>query len=253
MGLDAQHRQLVRALAAALLLAATPAQAQPCRLALAFALDVSASVDAGEYRLQLDGLGAALTDPAVRTAIVAPGGAVALAAYEWSGARQQAVIAPWTVIGSVAELDAFAARVTGHVRRYGEFPTAVGYALGYGATLMRQAPPCVRQVIDISGDGVNNDGFSPAAAYRAFDFAGITVNGLVVGAGNLELISFYQFEVAHGPETFVEVAADYADYARAMRRKLLRELAGDRVARAGPPAVTPGRAHAWIPRPPSHP
>lgn len=261
MGLDGEQRKLVKrlarslagALAVALVLTAGPVPAQTptqtpaqiCRLALLVALDVSASVDEAEYRLQLQGLAKALTDPAVRAAILRPGGDVALAAYEWSGARQQVVIAPWTRIASAAGLEAFAARVAGHARRYGEFPTAVGYALGYGSTLMRGAPPCARRVIDVSGDGVNNDGFGPAAAYREFDFAGITVNGLVIGGGNLELISFYEAEVAHGPAAFVEVAADYADYARAMRRKLLRELGGDFLARVGPAA--PGGAQAWIP------
>ncbi len=246
-----------RALAAAALVVAAvlapPAPASAagpgCRLALAFALDVSASVDEGEYRLQLDGLAEALADPAVRVAMLAPGGGVALTAYEWSGARQQAMIAPWTMIGGEGALDAFAERLVGHTRRYGEFPTAVGYALGHGAVLMRSAPSCGRRVIDVSGDGVNNDGFGPAAAYREFDFSDITVNGLVIGGGNLELISFYQREVAQGPDAFVEVAADYADYARAMRRKLLRELGGDRVA-AGRAS---GEAPPWIPVAARHP
>ncbi|HUF87220.1 MAG TPA: DUF1194 domain-containing protein [Thermohalobaculum sp.] len=263
MGLDAQYRQLVRALArialatglVAALVAAAAGPAQACRLALVFALDVSASVDEAEYRLQLEGLTQALADPAVRTAMLAhgdaPGGTVALAAYEWSGARQQAMIAPWTAIRSEAGLDAFVGELAGHKRRYGEFPTAVGYALGYGAVLMRRAPVCARRVIDISGDGVNNDGFGPAAAYREFDFEGVTVNGLVIGGGNLELISFYQLEVAHGPDAFVEVAADFADYARAMRRKLLRELGGDHVARAAPDWLA--RSQVWIPLPARHP
>jgi hypothetical protein len=204
----------------------------PCRLALAFALDVSASVDPGEYRLQLEGLSAALGDPAVRAAALGPGGSIALAAYEWSGARQQAIIAPWALITTDAELDAFMERITAHDRSYGEFPTAVGYALGYGAVLLRSAPPCSRRVIDISGDGLSNDGFGPAAAYREFDFEGVTVNGLVIGGEDLELISFYQFDVAHGPNAFVEVARDYADFPRAMLRKLLREIGRDFVAGA---------------------
>ncbi len=275
MGLDGKHRLLVAAMPRrlatalgaaavcipALLAALAPAPAEACRLALAFALDVSASVDEDEYRLQLDGLGAALTDHAVRRAILGPGGGVAFTAYEWSGARQQAQIMPWTMIHTGAGLDAFAGALAGHARRYGEFPTAVGYALGYGAVLMRDAPRCQRRVIDVSGDGVNNDGFGPASAYREFDFAGITVNGLVIGGGNLELIAFYQREVTHGPGSFVEVAADYADYARAMQRKLLRELGGDHVARGGPPgigppgigAAGPRPARAWIPRPARHP
>jgi hypothetical protein len=225
---------------AAMLAAAAPAlaaaQAGPCRLALAFALDVSASVDENEYRLQLDGLAAGLNDPTVRAAVLGPGGGIAMAAYEWSGKHQQAMIAPWTLVTTDAALDALAARVSVHRRRYGEFPTAVGFALGYGAVLLRDAPPCLRRVIDISGDGLLNDGFGPDAAYREFEFEGVTVNGLVIGGEDLELISFYQFTVAHGPGAFVEVARDYTDYRRAMLRKLLREIAGDFVAErpAGP-------------------
>jgi hypothetical protein len=235
MGQHAEYRKLVRALAAAALLAAAaplPSHAQPCRLALSFALDVSASVDAAEYRQQLDGLAAALADPAVRAAILGPGGAVAFSAYEWSGRNQQVMIAGWTRITDQAALDGFSGAVAGHQRRYGEFPTAIGYALGYGAVLMRDAPPCLRRVIDLSGDGLSNDGFDPDAAYRNFEFAGITVNGLVVGGGDLELISFYQSAIAYGPGAFVEVARDYADYARAMRRKLLREIGEDFIAEA---------------------
>jgi hypothetical protein len=222
-------------LAGVMLAAAAPgfaaAQAGPCRLALAFALDVSASVDANEYRLQLDGLAAALNDPAVRAAVVGPGGGVALAASEWSGKNQQIMIAPWTLVATEAGLAGFAARVAAHRRGYAEFPTAVGYALGYGAVLMRSAPPCQRRVIDISGDGLTNDGFGPESAYRAFDFDGVTVNGLVIGGEDLELISYYQFTIAHGPDAFVEVARDYTDYTRAMKRKLLREVGADFVAR----------------------
>jgi hypothetical protein len=210
-----------------------PAQFAQCRLALVFALDVSASVDSAEYRLQLDGLSGALREPAVRAAVLGPGGAVAMSAYEWSGTRQQAMIAPWSLIDSDRALDAFAGRVAAHTRRYAEFPTAVGYALGYGAVLLRDAPPCRRRTIDVSGDGVSNDGFGPAAAYRHFDFGGVTVNGLVVGGADPEVVDFYRHSVAYGADAFVELAQDYADYGRAMRRKLLREIGADRVAQSG--------------------
>jgi hypothetical protein len=209
---------------------AASAQVGACRLALAFALDVSASVDEAEYRLQLDGLAAGLRDPAVRAAILGPGGGVALSAYEWSGNHQQVTIAPWALITTDRALDTFAAQLTAGPRSYTEFPTAIGYALGYGAVLLKDAPPCQRRVIDISGDGLSNDGFGPDAAYREFDLDNVTVNGLVIGGEDLELISFYQFTVAHGEGAFVEVARDYSDYQRAMQRKLLREIGRDFVA-----------------------
>ena len=129
-----------------------------------------------------------------------------------------------TVIPTGAALDGFAAALTAHERRYEEFPTAMGYALGYGANLLRRAPPCGRKVLDVSGDGVTNHGFRPVHAYRHFDFAGVTVNGLVIGGDDPELVAFYRDEVIHGPGAFAEIAAGFADYARAMRRKLLREI-----------------------------
>lgn len=216
---------VIRAGALAACLAAS-APAGACEVALAFALDVSASVDSYEYAQQRDGLATALTDPSVARVIMGLPGGVALAAYEWSGRNQQVVIADWTAVGDAAALAAFAARLRATSRSHREFPTALGYALGFGAGLIGRAPPCGRRVIDVSGDGVNNDGFPPRLAYDAFPFDGLTVNGLAIAGSEPEIAAYYRAHLPHGPGAFVEVAADYADYARAMRRKLLRELLG---------------------------
>jgi len=209
---------------AGLLGSARPAAA--CEVAIAFALDVSASVDAREYDLQMDGLATALGDPAVQAAILAQPGGVAFAAYEWSGKRQQTPVAPWTRVASLEAIRAFARVIASHARVNYEFPTAIGYALGHGAVLMRTAPPCQRQVIDVSGDGVGNDGFPPDAAYRAFagDFGRITVNGLAVEGSDPFVVEYYREELIWGQDAFLEVADGFEDFARAMRRKLLREL-----------------------------
>jgi Ca-activated chloride channel homolog len=213
------------ALAAALAwIWATPAAA--CRMALALALDVSSSVDAHEYALQSEGLAQALEDPEVREAALGPGGPIALAIYEWSGRQQQVLVLDWTLVVAEADFDAVAAVVRGHPRSYAEFPTALGYALGYGAALLRRSPPCGRKTLDVSGDGANNDGFEPHHAYAASDFRGVTVNALVVGgASRPALIRYFQTLVIRGPDAFTELAASYEDYTLAMRRKLLRELA----------------------------
>ncbi len=216
--------------ALAVALAATPAR--PCALALLFALDVSASVDAGEYRLQRDGLATALRAPEVVEAILVQPGGIAIAAYEWSGRYQQDVMLPWTRVTDLASLTAAAERLGSARRSYAEFPTAIGYALGFGARMMGEAPPCQRKVIDISGDGVGNEGFQPDAAYREFPFDGVTVNGLVVGAADSSLVAYYLENIPHGPGAFVEVATDFADYEAAMKRKLLRELFGPSLAEA---------------------
>ncbi|MEM1346626.1 MAG: DUF1194 domain-containing protein [Pseudomonadota bacterium] len=229
--MSARSRTLLARVAfAPLALAAVPAQA--CELALAFALDVSASVDAREYRQQIDGLAAALVEPRVVEAVLAQPGGIALAAYEWSGRYQQDEIVHWTRIETRDSLAGFVARLRAHTRAYDEFPTAIGYALGHGAVLMRSAPDCARRVIDISGDGVGNEGFSPAIAYREFEFDAITVNGLAIGGTDPEVIEYYRAEIPHGPDAFVEVARDFDDYPAAILRKLLREIEGPQYVRA---------------------
>jgi hypothetical protein len=213
--------------------AALPAYAVDCRLALALAIDVSSSVDATEDTLQRGGVVAALTSPEVQAAFFEGDLPVALAVYEWSGRYNQELILDWMMIDSPASLIRAAETVAVSKRSHNDFPTAMGYALGYGAQLLARAPACLNKTLDMAGDGQNNEGFPPAAAYAEFPFDGVTVNGLVVNAADFEgevgLIAFYQGEVIRGPGAFLIVANGFEDYERAMRRKLERELA--------PPAI----------------
>lgn len=231
-------RLLAAALAGLAGLGALPAAAA-CRLALLLALDVSSSVDAMEYRMQRDGLVAALQDPDIRGALLqgAAQAPVALAVYEWSGRRQSALVLNWTLLLSAADIDLAMAAVAAAPRSETRFPTAMGFALGYGATLMRQAPDCGRRVIDVSGDGITNDGFSPTLAYKHFPFDGITVNGLAVLGADPQVEDYYRDEVARGPDAFVETAEGYAGYRRAMTRKLFREIGTMAVGQIAPPGA----------------
>jgi Ca-activated chloride channel family protein len=81
-------------------------------------------------------------------------------------------------------------------------------------------------VIDVSGDGVNNEGFEPKLAYRHFNFSDVTVNGLVIQGADPDPVAYYRAEVIRGPGAFVMVASDFVDYETAMKRKLLREING---------------------------
>ncbi|MEM6487538.1 MAG: DUF1194 domain-containing protein [Pseudomonadota bacterium] len=201
-----------------------PAQAEPCRLALVLALDVSASVDAGEYILLRDGTAAALLSPDVRAAVKALGG-VYISVFEWSGRQKQTLIQPWRVLDGDSAIRAVAERIATHPRSESEYPTALGSALGYAQRQLAAGPsPCNRQVIDVSGDGANNHGFSPESAYRAFDFSGVTVNGLVVAGSAGDAVDYYRRRVIRGPAAFVEIARGYEQFEEAMRRKLLREI-----------------------------
>ena len=198
------------------------ARAEQCRIALALGLDVSSSVDGREYLLQTRGLAAALASPEVREAFLAvPGEVVALAVYEWSGRRQQRLRQDWVVIRSAADLDAVAGALAESRRSFEQYPTALGHAILFGASILAQAPPCAEAKLDISGDGTNNDGIPPPLA--APD-APMVVNGLVVGDDGDTLARYYADFVIRGPGAFVELAEDYDDFEAAMRRKLEREL-----------------------------
>ena len=179
-------------------------------------------MDAGEDALQRGGLAAALDAPEVRAAVLGHG-PVALGAYEWSGKWRQYWILPWRVIRTAADLDRAILEVGGSVREETRYPTALGYAIGWAARAFRDGPACTDWTLDISGDGVNNDGFEPRLAYESFPLEGVTVNGLVIG-GDAGLVRYYETEVIRGPFSFVEVARGYPDFERAMRRKLVREL-----------------------------
>jgi len=209
-------------------LLAAPAEAA-CRLALVLALDVSSSVDTREYDLQRKGLAAALNAPDIRHAILAGEGDVALAVYEWSGRHHERLHLDWTFLRSHADITRAAGALAGMERATAEFPTALGSALGYGAQVMARAPDCARRVIDISGDGINNQGFAPALAYKHFPFRNITVNGLVILGHDDGVLRHYRDEVLRGPGAFLEVADGFEDFRRAMARKLFREISDIRL------------------------
>lgn len=232
MGEHAERRKLVAALGLALGLAA-PTAAEDCRIALALALDVSSSVDTVEYRLQIEGLAAALRDPVVAAAFLAvPGQVVELAVYEWSGRRQQVVVVDWTTIAQASDLLGVALALERWPRAFLRHPTAIGDALLYGAGLLADRAGCAERIIDVSGDGENNDGVAPRVAKQSPTLDGVTVNGLVIGVTRRVLKAHYEMFVIQGPWSFVEMADDHADFSRAMRRKLVRELQPKAVSQA---------------------
>lgn len=230
---------MVRLLALLAALAGAPADAA-CRLALALALDISSSVDQDEDKLQRLGLASALAAPDVVEAFLsAPGESVALAVFEWSGRYQQDITLNWTLLSSRADILSAANVIRSSRRRYAEFPTALGYALGFAASVFRDAPRCLFQTLDVSGDGVNNDGFAPRLAYLNFPLDEVTVNGLTIGGQEDDLAGYYRRELIKGPGAFVEEARDFNDFERAMRRKLVRELESRAIGMLSPTLPVP--------------
>jgi hypothetical protein len=207
-------------------LAAPAPAAAECSAALVLALDVSSSVDAVENQLQMQGLAAAFRDPAVvDTILYPPGSGIMASAFAWSGFQHQEVLIDWTWLGDRESIAAFADRLAGARRLYDHWPTSLGRAADFGARLHERNPlPCRRKIVDISGDGANNDGVGPEW-YRARGvFDGITINGLVIRGADPDPVAYYRENVISGPGAFIEIADGYEDYLRAILRKLLREL-----------------------------
>jgi hypothetical protein len=208
--------------AAVLLSAASLANAAAVSLQLVLAIDTSGSVDASEYNLQRNGYAQAFQSAAVQNAIAAtPGGSIAATFVQWSGFNQQQQSIGWTLINDAASASAFAASIAALTRPYSG-QTGIGAAINFSAGLFDTDFTSARKVIDISGDGTNNSGVAPAGARDAAVAAGITINGLPIG--NQSLVNYYQANVIGGSGAFLEPAANFADFADAIGRKLEREI-----------------------------
>lgn len=214
------------------LMAATPARAQaprsaPVDVALVLAVDASGSIEADEFRLQREGCAEAITDPSVLAAIAGGMlGAVGLAMVEWGTPGGAETVVPWhrvTGAASAAEL----------ARRFLEAPrsrqswNAIGDAIDHAAALLQAAPfEATRQVIDLSGDAPDMRGNRPSPQARDDAVAaGVTVNALAILGGRWGLAETYGRDVIGGPGAFVMTAEGRPDFARALRAKLVREIA----------------------------
>jgi len=208
------------------------APALACDVALVLAIDVSGSVDAEEYRLQADGLSDALGDPVVSEALVNAKALVAV--VQWSGIKRQRVSVPWTAIDTHFDVAGLREKIESAPRAFRNYSTGIGDAVSVAMDLHEAAPrQCRRKIIDVSGDGPSNEGSAPSDQHARLDAAQITVNGLAIEGSEDGIADYYRARVAHGPGAFVVVAKNYADFPRAIRKKLLLELA-DRFALSTP-------------------
>lgn len=211
---------MIRALFFALTLT-TPARA--CETALLLAIDVSGSIDRGEYALQIKGLADALQDPEVADVLLQ--GQVALSVMQWSGLGRQAMVIPWQRMLSRQALRRFANTARTLPRAFQGSDTAVGEAISFATAQFPAVADCKRHVIDISGDGPENAGSTVGRARTEAIAKGIEINGIAIeDMGNsAPTTSFYKNWVVT-PRGFVLTARGLGDYPRAIRAKLLREL-----------------------------
>ncbi|MEX0305831.1 MAG: DUF1194 domain-containing protein [Ruegeria sp.] len=210
---------MLRSLVASLCLAS---QAYACDLALALAVDVSGSVDSEEYRIQMDGLAAGLRDPIVSEALVR--GQAQLMLVQWTGSSRQRITIPWTRIDSFATLDSFADHVAADPRVWRNFSTAIGEALEKTVASFAEVSECKRHLIDLSGDGISNEGIEPATLHGKLRDRGVTVNAIAIEESEPDLTAYFFENVIVGEGAFVVSAAGFADYPERIRKKLLREV-----------------------------
>ena len=230
----------------ALLLAIAPGAAQERKevdLVLALAIDISGSIDPEEARLQRQGYVQAFRDREIVKAILGGAtGRIAVAYFEWSDSWMQKLLMDWTLLDSEAAIEAFASRLNeapiSIARR-----TSISGAMRYAVPLFVRAPYVTeRKVLDVSGDGSNNDGMLVTDMRHELLKERIVINGLPImndrpnpfGFPNeTDLDKYYLHCVTGGPRSFVEVATSFDDFPRAVRKKLLQEVA-DRGPEFGP-------------------
>ena len=231
------RRSLILCLAVVLASWAGPASAQrSVDLELVLAADISRSMDLEEAALQRQGYAHAIRHPAIIDAIRAGGlGRIAVTYMQWAGSHLQRTVVGWTEISDTASAEAFAAAVEasdlGVARR-----TSISGALEYAASLFQgNGFQGRRQIIDVSGDGPNNNGIFVDKARDKVVAQRITINGLPIISNRpnpsgypvlKDLDLYYEDCVIGGPAAFMVVAHGFNDFARAIRRKMLLEIAG---------------------------
>jgi hypothetical protein len=219
----------------ALAAAVRAGEREPVDLELALAVDVSGSIDRDEAALQRDGYVKALLDPRVLQAIA--GGKqkrIAVVYFEWASYGYQRLAVDWTAISGRPSAEAFVKRLAAaptSTERWTSISGAIEFAMKrFEANPYRGA----RRVIDISGDGRNNNGRDLEEARAEALALGIVINGLPIvndrptrwgTPPERDLDLYYRDSVIGGPGAFYIVADGFQSFADAIRTKLLREIA----------------------------
>ncbi len=246
---------LVVALAGAL--RGAQAETAEADVALVLAVDVSGSVDDRRFKLQREGIAAALESDDF-AAVLSGGGnqTIEIAVVEW--AEEQSVVVPWTIIRGREDLLAVTDRLRHAARSWLHVRTDPNGGIAAADRLFASKPlPAIRQVIDVSGDGRQNSGDMATAASRDEAVArGTIINGLPITSGaEPDVDTWYRDNVIGGPGAFLIVADGYDAFADAFRKKLTLEVAG--LAPGAPPAtcdaLTPSQQAQGGPKKPALP
>jgi len=202
---------------------------------LVIAVDVSYSMDLDELAVQREGYAQAIVSKEFLQALkTGPNSKMAVTYFEWSASSDQKIIIPWRVIDGPESADAVAAEIMKTPVRRGS-RTSISGAINFAMPLFEEDPyRGLRRVIDISGDGPNNNGVPVTGARDAALEKGITINGLPImvkepsyatmDIDDLDL--YYEDCVIGGPGSFVVAIKDREKFKEAIRTKLMLEVAG---------------------------
>lgn len=225
--------------------------------ALVVSVDVSNSVDENRYRLQMEGIAAALEDPGVIEAITnGPNGGILFSMVTWADRPEFAL--PWVKIASKEDAQTVAAKIRKLPQAGGEFTCMTRMMRSVNDKIVSQIPgEATRVVLDVSGDGPDNcNAEEPIQDVRDELVAnGVTVNGLPINIGDpgepvgegayrapgssfdssqlkqsaegpTTLEQWYRDNVMGGNGAFVLPANGYSDFGRAIRQKFVIEISG---------------------------
>jgi hypothetical protein len=202
---------------------------------LVIAVDVSYSMDPDELAVQREGYAQAIVSRDFLQALKnGPNSKIAVTYFEWSASSDQKIIIPWRLIDGPETADAVASEIMNAPVRRGS-RTSISAAINFAVPLFDQNPyRGLRRVIDISGDGPNNNGEPVTGARDAALEKGITINGLPImvkepsystmDIDNLDW--YYEDCVIGGVGAFVVPIKDRERFKEAIRIKLVLEVAG---------------------------
>jgi uncharacterized protein DUF1194 len=210
-------------------------QAASVDLELILAVDVSYSMDMDELAIQREGYAQAIVSKEFLQALKSlPNGKISVTYFEWAASSDQKIIIPWRLIDGPETADAVADEIMKTpIRRASR--TSISGAINFALPLFDEDPyHGVRRVIDISGDGPNNNGGPVTIARDAALEKGIIINGLPImvkepsySTMDIDNLDFYYEDcVIGGPGSFVVTIKDRDKFKEAIRAKLLLEVAG---------------------------
>ncbi len=220
--------RILAILVASFLSLAGTANARSVDLALVLAVDVSGSVNTERFELQRNGYAAAFASQAVIDAIA--GGenrAIAVTLVEWSGNNHQRQMVGWTLVNDAESAQAFGSAIAETPRAFSDW-TSISGAIDFSVALLGDSTfTPARRVIDISGDGINNNGRAILEARDEALAAGIIINGLPILTEYPTLDTYYRDNVIGGPGSFMVVVDNFSAFGAAILGKLVREIAGN--------------------------